>query len=76
MNAKVDTVITLEWTFYHQGVQTVDNYLNSFQVLVSNIEYTNSWTLVVKFCHGLRISIQNQIATMSYRCLSDTDLEA
>jgi len=51
----------------------VDDYLNNFQALVSNTGYTDSWTLVVKFRQGLRLGIQNQIATMPYRRPADTD---
>ena len=51
----------------------VDNYLDNFQALVSDIGYTNPWTLVVKFRQGLRLGIQNQIATMSYGRPTDTN---
>jgi len=51
----------------------VDNYLDNFQALVSDAGYTDLWTLVVKFWRGLRLGIQNQIATMPYRQLTDTD---
>jgi len=54
----------------------VDNYLDNFQALVSNAGYTDPWTLVVKFRRGLRLGIQNQIATMPYRRPADTDSDA
>jgi len=54
----------------------VDDYLDSFQALVSDAGYTNSRTLVVKFRRGLRLGIQNQIATMPYRQPADTDPDA
>jgi len=54
----------------------VDDYLDSFQALVSNTGYTDPRTLVVKFRQGLRVGIQNQIATMPYRRLADTDPDA
>jgi len=44
----------------------VDNYLDNFQTLVSDVGYTDPWTLVVKFQQGLKLGIQNQIATMPY----------
>ena len=44
----------------------VDNYLDNFQALVSDIGYTDPWTLVVKFRRGLQLGIQNQIAIMPY----------
>jgi len=54
----------------------VDNYLDSFQALVSDMGYTNLWTLVVKFRRGLRLGIQNQIATMPYERPADTNPDA
>jgi len=33
-------------------------------------------TLVVKFCRGLQVAVQNQIATMPVGCSRDIDLEA
>ena len=54
----------------------VDDYLNSFQALVSDAGYTDPWTLVVKFRRGLRLGIQNQIATMPYGRPADTDPNA
>jgi len=52
-NAEVDAINTLEGTSYHQGNRTVDDYLDSFQALVSNTGYTDPRTLVVKFRRGL-----------------------
>ena len=61
VNVEADTINTLEETSYHQGGHIVDDYLDSFQTLVSdagytdpwtlvsNAGYTNPWTLVVKF---------------------------
>ena len=66
VNAEADAINTLEGTSYHQGGRTVDNYLDSFQALVSDAGYTDPQTLVVKFQQGLQLGIQNQIATMPY----------
>jgi len=63
----VNAINTLEGTSYHQGGQTVDDYLDNFQTLVSDTGYTDPQTLVVKFRRGLKLGIQNQIATMLYR---------
>ena len=63
---EADAINALESTSYHQGDQTVDDYLDSFQTLVSNVGYTDPQTLVVKFRRGLRLGIQNQITTMLY----------
>jgi len=54
----------------------VDNYLDNFQALVSDAGYTDPRMLVVKFRRGLRLGIQNQIATMPYRRPADTDPDA
>jgi len=54
----------------------VDNYLDSFQALVSDADYMDPRTLVVKFRRGLRVGIQSQIATMPYRWPADTDPDA
>ena len=54
----------------------MDDYLDSFLTLVSDTRYTDPWTLVVKFCQGLKSNIQGQIATMPFRQPADTDLEA
>jgi len=51
----------------------VDDYLDNFQALVSDAGYTDPQMLVVKFRRGLRLGIQNQIATMPYRQPADTD---
>jgi len=51
----------------------VDDYLDNFQTLVSNAGYTDPQTLVVKFRRGLKLGIQNQIATMPYGRLANTD---
>jgi len=75
-NAEADAINALEGTSYHQGNRTVDDYLDSFQALVSDAGYTDPRTLVVKFRRGLRLGIQNQIATMPYRRPADTDPNA
>jgi len=75
-NVEADVINALEGTSYHQGNRTVDDYLDSFQALVSDVGYTDPRTLVVKFRRGLRVGIQNQIATMPYRQPADTDPDA
>ena len=54
----------------------VDDYLDNFQTLVSDAGYTDPRTLVVKFRRGLKLGIQNQIATMPYGQPADTDPDA
>ena len=54
----------------------MDDYLDHFLTLVSDTRYTDPWTLVVKFCRGLKMNIQDQIATMPFGRPADTDLEA
>jgi len=50
VNAEADAVNALEGSSYYQGNWMVDNYLDSFLTLVSNAEYTDPRTFVVKFC--------------------------
>jgi len=45
----------------------VDDYLDSFQALVSDASYMDLQTLVMKFRQGLQANIQSQTATMPYR---------
>jgi len=52
-NAEADAINALEGTSYHQGNQMVDDYLDSFQALVSDAGYMDPQTLVVKFQRGL-----------------------
>ena len=40
-NTEADAINGLEGTSYHQGNRTVDDYLNSFQTLVSDVGYTD-----------------------------------
>jgi len=75
-NAEADRINTLEGTSYHQGNRMVDDYLDSFQALVSDAGYMDPQTLVVKFRRGLRLGIQNQIATMPYGRPADTNPDA
>jgi len=75
-NAEADAINALEGTSYHQGNQMVDDYLDSFQALVSDAGYTDPQTLVVKFRRGLRVGIQSQIATMPYGQPADTNPDA
>jgi len=76
VNAEADAINALEGASYHQGDRTVDDYLDNFQALVSNAGYMDLQTLVVKFQQGLRLGIQNQIATMPYGRPTNTDPDA
>jgi len=76
VNVEADAINALEGTSYHQGGWIVDDYLDNFQALVSDAGYTDPRMLVVKFRRGLRLGIQNQIATMPYGQPADTDPDA
>jgi len=76
VNAEADAINTLEGSLYYQGNQTVDNYLDSFLILVSDARYMDLRTLVVKFRYGLKLNIQSQITTMPFGQPTDTDPEA
>jgi len=76
VNVEADAINALEEASYHQGGRIVNDYLDNFQALVSDADYMDPQTLVVKFQQGLRLGIQNQIATMLYRQPADTDPNA
>jgi len=76
VNAEADAINTLEGSSYYQGNRTVDDYLDSFRILASDARYTDPQILVVKFCRGLKLNVQSQIATMPFGRPADTDLEA
>ena len=59
VNVEADAINALEGISYYQGGRMVDDYLDSFQALVSNTGYMDPQTLVVKFRRGLRLGIQN-----------------
>jgi len=75
VNVEADAINTLERSSYYQGNWTVDNYLDSFLILISDARYTDSQILVVKFRYRLKLNVQSQIATMLFRRPADTDLE-
>jgi len=54
----------LESTAYFQKSHSVDEYLNEFQDLITEANYSDPKTIVVKFRRGLDTQIQNAIATM------------
>jgi len=72
VNTETNTTSILERSSYYQNNWIVEDYLDSFQILVSNTGYMDPYTLVVKFQRGLRSRIQNQI-TMG--CPEDTNPE-
>jgi len=76
VNAEADAINTLEGSSYYQGNRTVDDYLDSFLILASDAGYMDPRTLVVKFCRGLKLNVQSQIATMPFGQPADTDPEA
>jgi len=76
VNAEADTINTLEGSLYYQGNWTVDDYLDSFLILVSDAGYMDPRTLVVKFRCGLKLNVQSQITTMPFGQPADTDPEA
>jgi len=76
VNAEADAINTLEGSSYYQGNQMVDNYLDSFLILVLDAGYTDPQTLVVKFRRGLKLNVQSQIATMPFGRPANTNPEA
>jgi len=71
---KVEVVNKLEEIIYYQGSHGIEDYLDEFQTLISNTNYTDSCTIVVKFRRDLQTTIQNQITALLVECLKDIDL--
>jgi len=76
VNMEANAVNTLEGFSYYQENWTVDDYLDSFLILVSDAGYMDPRTLVVKFHWGLKMNVQSQITTMPFGRPTDTNLEA
>ncbi len=53
INTVTEAINKLEETTYYQDSYTVENYLNKFQYLILEVNYTNLYTIVVKFHQGL-----------------------
>ena len=66
-HSDTSAINTLESTSYYQKARGVDDYLDKFLELVSEVGYMDPRTIVVKFRKGLDPQIQNTIATMPYR---------
>jgi len=49
---EADTVNILEGSSYYQGNWMVDDYLDSFQILILDTRYIDPWTLVVMGIKG------------------------
>ena len=57
VNTEANAINTLEGSLYYQGNWMVDDYLDSFLILASDIRYTDPQTLVVKFHYGLKLNV-------------------
>ena len=74
-HSDASAINTLESTSYYQNARGVEDYLDEFLELVSELGYTDPRTIVVKFRKGLDPQIQNMIATMPYGRPLDTSPE-
>ena len=66
----------LETMTYHQGKQSVDNYVDDFQELIDQAGYMEGLTIMVKFHRGLTKGIQDQITNIPIRRPADNNPEA
>ena len=55
-------------------ISDIKNYLDEFQTLIFNTNYTDSHTIIVNFKRDFQTTIQNQIATLLIGYLKDTNL--
>ena len=53
VKAKIEVVNKLEETTYYQEDYGAKNYLNEFQTLISNTNYTGTHIVVIKFRRSL-----------------------
>ena len=64
----------LESTSYFQKSCSMDDYMDEFIDLITDVGYTDPKTIMVKFRRRLDPQIQNAIATMTYGRPSDISL--
>jgi hypothetical protein len=69
-------LMTLETTNYYQGKQTMDEYVNSFKDLINLAGYMEGVAIVMKFWHGLRYNIQDQITQLANGRPADNNIHA
>lgn len=63
--------LILEGESYYQGQQDVETYIDKFKDYIDKAGYQEDTNIVLKFCHGLRSNIQNEIATLTHRRPAD-----
>jgi hypothetical protein len=61
-NKVTSALMQLESDHYSQGRHNVDIYINKFKDLIDMSVYIDSITIVLKFCRGLNMTIQDKIA--------------
>ena len=54
----------------------IKDYLNKFQSLILEANYTDLYIIVIKFYYKLRSAIQNQIVILLIERLDDTNYSA
>ena len=54
----------LEGTSWHQGEDSVEDYIDWFLELMDLAEYSDDKTIVIKFRKGFDPDIQNMVATL------------
>jgi Retrotransposon gag protein len=69
---EVQTLRTeLETATYFQGSRTIDEYVDSFGEIVDRARYFEGAHIVLKFCQGLNVKIQDHVACLTQGCPSD-----
>ena len=76
LHAEAVATNALEGTAYFQDTQNVDDYLDEFRNLISELGYTSPKTIVVKLRRGLDPKISDAVATMAANRPDDLDPEA
>jgi hypothetical protein len=73
---RVQTVrMNLKMVKYFQGLKTVDEHANEFYKIINCARYIEGPHIILKFCQGLNVTIQDHVACMTADHPSDNALK-
>jgi hypothetical protein len=71
VNESMMALMKLEMEEYHQNKCNVNEYVDNFEELIDLLGYMDPLAIVIKFCQGLNVTIQNKIAELGKDHLGD-----
>jgi hypothetical protein len=74
-NKQLMVLTKLEGTSWYQAKDSVDEYIDQFQELIDVVEYVDDKTIVIKFCKGLDLTVQNKVTMIGDNTPDFDDLE-